>query len=182
MRKYIYLAISLAYATNIWAGISVPLYAGKDTSCNLKVFHDAAPGEAGTIAIKLFDVERNKCDLTKEKAARALDKALNNYKSRNNLSGIASIFLGRLINYKSLSDYLVKASKANKDWNNKNGRPAKGSNNKYVNYLLYSSNILDPFSAVLSKHNYKILGVSCEKILINEEKLPFDGMCWISVQ
>lgn len=184
MRKhtYTYLAFLLLFTADIYAGVRVQLFEEKNASCNIKAYHDAVPGESGVIVLKSFDTKDDKCEITQDKAINALDNAINNYKVRNDLSEITSIFLGRLISYKWLSDYLLKSSITNKNWNVQKGRPRNGTSNKYVNSLMYRSNILEPFSLVLSKYDYKMSGVSCEKILINKEKLPFDGMCWLTIQ
>jgi hypothetical protein len=67
-------------------------------------------------------------------------------------------------------------------WDKGSGKPVKGSVNKYVSALLYSKELLEPFSLAVNKNSYEITGVSCEKILINKEKLPYDGICWVSIR
>jgi len=180
--KYVFLVLLLTFSAELCAGVSNQLYEEKEVSCKLKVFHDAVPGENGVLVIKLFDAQRHDCDISREKAVKALDMALINFKNRNDLAEISSVFLGRLISYKWLSDNLLRMSKDNAAWNVRNGRPVKGTKNNYVNSLLHSSDILQPFYLILSKNNYKVSGISCEKILVNKEKLPFDGMCWITLQ
>ena len=112
-----------------------------------------------------------------------LEQALAKYKSNSDLAEISSIFLGgRLLSYPWMREYLTKASAKNNEWNIKTGKPRHGNSNAYVNNLLYSDKLLESFSAALKKFDYRITGISCEKILVNKNKLPEDGMCWLNLK
>lgn len=178
----ILLTLSIFFAVNVQAGISLTLFEQENDQCTVRALHDAVPGSKGVIMLKVFAGGKTDCKMTKEASATALEGALQHYKSRTDLSEITSVFLGRLVPYKWLNTYLVEASKTSKQWDINKGRPVQGTSNQYVNTLLYKGKVLESFSRVLAKYNYKITGVSCEKVLINRDKLPFDAMCWLVIR
>ncbi len=70
----------------------------------------------------------------------------------------------------------------NSNWSKPNGRPVKGTANDYVNSLLNTGDIFRPVSGILSRYNYSMSGVYCEKVLVFRDGTPFDAMCWLQVE
>ena len=173
----------LALSTVAFAGITELLHKASYGECTLTVMHDAVPGEKGVIVLRPGNRAGSACKLARPQAAEVLDKALQKYESSNDLAEITSVFLGgRLISYPWISEYLVNVSENNPGWNRATGKPEQSSINQYVNNILYTNDILAPFSQALQNHGYKITGISCEKILVNKDKLPYDALCWILIK
>jgi len=165
------------------AGVSQLLHETQFDNCAIKITHVAVPGSKGTSDIRAFNSENSRCTVEKHQVSDALNNALKQYKSLGGFPEIESIFLGRLfVTYTWMSKYLALMSSTDNRWDAKLGKPINMSINKYVNSVLFSSEILEPFSVALRHFGYRIISVSCEKILLNEEKFPYDGMCWISIE
>lgn len=188
MRKYQFISIlSILLFSTLpdWsiAGVSSLLHEAQFDDCTITISHDAVPGSSGTIDIRAFKNKNSRCAVEKSQVSEALNDALKKYKTRGDLSEIEGIFLGRLsVTYTWMSKYLTLISSNDDKWDAKSGKPNNTSINKYVNSVLHSSEVLKPFSQALHHFGYKIIRVSCEKILINKDKLPYDGMCWISIE
>ena len=67
--------------------------------------------------------------------------------------------------------------------------------NKYVSRLLFAKDLIEPIEAVLVKGNYKIVGVTVEKVLVGSfreiplyqgvaftGKVPYDAQVWLRLE
>lgn len=180
--KYYYLFFLLFYSTHTFADSSIQLISHKNKSCTIDIYHYTGADSKSLLKVKSFDNNHQRCNINNKSLSNILDKDLHVSIETNTLSDFGSIFLGRLISYRWLSDYLLQTAKNDKNWDALHGKPLKGSSNQYVNATLHIATLLKPLSYVLNKHSYKLSGVSCEKILINRQGLPFDGMCWLLIQ
>lgn len=180
--KLLLLLVLLSFAVNSQAGISTLLSETVHGDCKIKVTHDAVEGEDGLLIIRSRKNKYDSCKMTSTQVTQALTQGLKEHKNSKKLSAIRSIFLGRLQSYPWLRAYLIDQSKNNKQWNSAAGKPKKGSSNAYVNKLLNSGSALQAIKKPLAGFGYHVTGVSCEKILINKNKLPFDAMCWIKIK
>lgn len=164
------------------AGISQVLHLQTYGDCELTISHDTVVGFDGVIIIRFRTKDYKPCLVSKEKLSENLDKALQYFKS-NKLTEVTSVFLGgKLSSYPWMTEYLISRSKVSNEWNSILGKPISGHANTYVSKVLNSDTILKPFLMPLSKHQYEIMGIDCEKIMINSDKLPYDGLCWISIK
>lgn len=181
--KIISFSIVLLTLSNLAnAGVSELLYKENYGACSITAWHDAVPGEKGVIVFKP-DNNTAVCKLSKTQVTNILKNAFEKYQFRKDLSEITSIYLsGRLISYPWLNDYLTNSSKNNSRWNQTIGKPTESSINEYANSLLYSQRLLEPFLLALQQYQYDVTGISCEKVLINKENLPYDAMCWVIIK
>ncbi len=106
-----------------------------------------------------------------------------------------SLFIGRLIDYPWLSQYLADTAHRDKRWNKKKGRPINMDINAYVASVLGAADWLTPIQSELTQHGYDIVGVSVEKVLVggfgdrtsrDRKKLagrtPFDAQVWFRLR
>jgi len=179
---FLTLYVNATYAPIASAGVTTALFENQYGACMVRVEHDAVPGEEGVIVVRLRVKNAGDCRLTSSQLSHAIGEGVKRYKSNRNLAEIESVFIGRIYRYQWLSDYLVNTARKDAVWNNKSGKPVKGSSNHYVNTALFSKKLLKPILGELAKFDYKITGVSCEKVLINDKKLPYDAMCWFRLK
>ncbi len=103
----------------------------------------------------------------------------------------SSLFIGRLVDYPWLSQYLATAAYRDGGWNAKKGRPAALDINRYVAQVLFNKELLAPVAAVLATGGYRITGVSVEKVLVGgfrevpsyqgkmaPGRVPYDAQAW----
>lgn len=106
-----------------------------------------------------------------------------------------SLFLGRLIDYPWLCEFLAHAAYKDKKWNKHKGKPVSMDINKYVSTLLMQEDFTLSFDEVLGKSGYRVIGVGVEKVLVgtfNEiyqyrgemlpGKVPYDAMVWLRIE
>lgn len=172
----------LLVCMNAHAGVTQLLYEETFDKCQIRIEHDAVPGEDGVIVVRPATKDHSYCPVTQQQLNQALDQGLIKFKESKNLAAITSIFLGRTRSYPWMSVFLVENSRNNSGWDPKRGRPVNGSSNQYVNTLLSTRPITLPFSDILKPQGYKVTGISCEKVLINKEKLPYDALCWVTIK
>ena len=107
----------------------------------------------------------------------------------------SSLSMGRLIDYPWLSRYLADAARGDSRWDSKKGKPVFMDINKYVSLLLFAKDLMEPIEAVLVKGNYKIVGVTVEKVLVGSfreiplyqgvafpGKVPYDAQVWLRLE
>lgn len=181
MKNTIFLIASF-FTLNALAGVNTVLYENYTEHCNITISHDAVKGSTGTIIIRPRTADYNYCRLPKEQLSNHLNNALKTLSNKKNLTEITSLFLGRLKSYHWMRDHLIRESVNNEKWNKELGKAINESNIKYVNALLKNKYVLETFSRPLNKHSYKITDISCKKVLINKDKLPYDAMCWLSIK
>ncbi len=171
------------FSIPLYAGVSTVLYKTKVAGCNIVVSHDSVKGGAGTIVIRARSQAMVLCQISQASLQAALGSALKTLKVKKQLSPVTSIFLAnKLRSYQWMSELLVEKSINSARWDKKVGKPKKGTVNSYVNRLLYSETVLGPFSQSLKQYRFRISAVSCEKILINKNNLPYDAMCWLTIK
>ncbi|VAW79873.1 hypothetical protein MNBD_GAMMA12-3146 [hydrothermal vent metagenome] len=184
MRNNVLLGLLLIIVSiPVYAGISTTLYTAKIADCNVVVSHDSVKGGAGTLVIRARSKASTYCHISQAVIQAALGTALKTLKAKKQLSPITNVFLAnKLRSYPWISKVLVEKSMNNPQWNKKAGKPKSGTANRYVNKILYTTAVLIPFSQSLKQYQYTISAVSCEKILINKNNLPYEAMCWLKIK
>lgn len=172
----------LLISQNVFAGVTHLLYEETFSECYATASHDAVPGGEGVLVIRAATNDHEFCTVDQQHLLQVLERGLIKLKEESELSAITSIFLGRIHAYPWMSHYILESSEVNKLWDTKSGRPVKGSANQYINTLLGSTIITTPFSRILTPAGYNLTGISCEKVLLNDENLPYDALCWITVR
>ncbi|NOX89440.1 MAG: hypothetical protein GXO77_10470 [Calditrichaeota bacterium] len=132
------------------------------------------------------------CDIDKESLLRLLNKAFTGNDSLFVRQKFNSVFLGRIVEYPWLSEYLALYAKNDANWSLAKGRPVKARVNDYVASALTSDTLLYDFKKVFAKINYEVLSVSVEKVLVGscnniprysglpfKGKIPFDAQIYL---
>lgn len=165
------------------AGVTHLLYEEHAGQCRNTVSHDAVAGQPGVIILRPVGSGETPCVINKSQVKSLMEKGLQQYRGRKDLAPVTSVFLGgRLIAYPWLSRYVMEDARKNTLWNVDHGKPVSVSSNEYLNRSLFGAQVLAPFAEALQRYDYEITGVSCEKVLVNKNKLPFDGMCWLMIK
>jgi len=107
----------------------------------------------------------------------------------------SSLFIGRLIDYPWLSQYLATTAYGDQGWDSKKGRPAAMDINKYVSQLLFRRELVAQIEMVFEKGGYRVVGVSVEKVLvggfrevpfyqgeIHPGQVPYDAQVWFRLE
>ncbi len=107
----------------------------------------------------------------------------------------ASLFIGRMVEYPWLSNFVVRQALDDSVWSRKRGRPRGENINVYVAHLIEKHPFISHLDSILSKIHYKIKGVSVEKVLVGTYKhllhysgskftggVPFDAQVYLLLQ
>ena len=103
----------------------------------------------------------------------------------------SSLFIGRLIDYPWLSQYLATTAYGDHGWDSRKGKPVAMDINKYVSQLLFRKELMAQIEPVFEKGGYRIAGVTVEKVLVgglrevplyqgkmSPGKVPYDAQVW----
>ncbi len=106
----------------------------------------------------------------------------------------SALFIGRLIDYPWLSQYLATAAYRDQRWDSKKGKPATMDINKYVSQKLFQKELIAEIDAVFEKKGVRIVAVSVEKVLVGSFRevpfyqgkiypgwVPYDAQVWFRV-
>jgi len=183
MKRYpIFLLLAFFFSVPATAGVNNLLYEHRFDECNLTISHDVADSFDGVIVIRSLTKDYGYCAVSKQQVALSLAYAMKALVGNSNLKEVSSVFIGRLRSYKWMGDFLIRQSKISADWDSDLGKPLAGSNSTYVNAMLNVAEMLFPFSVPLQKHGYELTGVECEKIMVNNDKLPYEALCWLKIR
>lgn len=78
----------------------------------------------------------------------------------------SSLFIGRLIDFPWLSQYLALGAYKDRGWNRAKGKPAAMDVNKYVAIILAKREVTAQIEETFGDSGYRIVGVSVEKVLV----------------
>lgn len=173
--------IVLSWPSMNYAGVTTSLLSARIEDCPVKVEHDAVAGSPGVMLIRTRGEKPGDCDLSANQLADVIGQGMKELGGRRGLADITSIFIGRIYIYKWMSEYLGRTALNDKRWNRARRRPVAGSPNQYVNTVLNSPALLGPIMKQVEKNQYRITGVSCEKVLTDERRVPYDAMCWLKL-
>ncbi|PKN30791.1 MAG: hypothetical protein CVU64_01830 [Deltaproteobacteria bacterium HGW-Deltaproteobacteria-21] len=107
----------------------------------------------------------------------------------------SSLFIGRLIDFPWLSQYLALGAHKDRGWNREKGKPAAMDVNKYVATILARREVTAQIEETFGDSGYRIVGVSVEKVLVGgfgdvplyegemlSGKVPYDAMVWFRLE
>jgi len=107
----------------------------------------------------------------------------------------SSLFIGRLIDYPWLCQYLATTAYSDRGWDSKKGNPLAMGINKYVAQLLFRKEVVTPIESALGKGGYKVAGVTVEKVLVggfrevpsyqgpmHPGRVPYDAQVWFRLE
>ena len=109
------------------------------------------------------------------------------------LEGVyASLFLGRLVEYPWISEYLAVSACKDPGWNGRKGRPVSKDLNAYVRDMLVKAEVTAPFDEAFGDSGYKVVGMTVEKVGVSRfedvslsagtrcsGKVPYDALVWL---
>jgi hypothetical protein len=160
--------------------------------CTLSIEADE---EWRTLRLRAHHPRYQPCNVNQEEVLSLLASAFAKTEPPALQGEYTSLFIGRLIDYPWLSHYLAETAHRDKRWNRKKGRPIKREINRYTAGLLFNLDLLKPIQTELSKHGYRITGISVEKVLVGGAsdlpgpdrknlpgRLPFDAQVWLRLR
>ena len=159
----------------------------QEGKCSLRV---EAEDEAHILRLRVHPAYPE-CYATKESMQKVL-KAVFSKTYPPRLEGVyAYLFLGRLIDYPWLCEYLATSAYKDQRWDRKKGKPVSMGLYKYVSAILLSKEVTAQFEETFEDSGYKINSVTIEKVLVGgfhnvplyqgkrvPGKVPFDAAVW----
>ena len=159
--------------------------------CSLRV---EADDQSRTLRLRVHP-EDPECHITRDAAYEIL-KAVFSKTDPPKLEGTyASLFLGRLIDYPWLCEYLASSAYKDPRWDKNKGKPVSMNINKYVSAILFSREVTAQFEEAFGNSGYRVRAVSVEKVLVGSfsdvplyqgkmplGKIPYDAMVWLSLE
>lgn len=178
MSKSTLLIILMLLSYNAHAGIETILLDKSHGDCIIRITHDAIPtSKTGSIVFrsyKLLNGVHEPCPPQKNDISTSLDSAFEVYRQKQ-LKPATSIFIGRLIHYPWVVDYLATQGPV---LDKTTGQDRTG----LFNNSAFLDEVLMPFQTATAKHHYKIDKTECEKILVNHQGIITDALCWLVIE
>jgi hypothetical protein len=159
--------------------------------CSLTVESD---DESNTLRLRVHP-EREDCHIKKESMLSAL-KAIFSKIDMSKLEGTySSLYIGRLIDYPWLSQYLAVTACKDPAWDKKRGKPVALGINKYVSNIPSRKEITAEIEEAFATSGYRVISTTVEKVLVGgfgdvplwqgkmaPGKLPYDAMVWFRLE
>lgn len=163
----------------------------EEGDCSLRV---EADDQSRMLRLRVHP-EYPRCHATKESVQRTL-KAVFSTADPPKLQGVyATLYLGRLIDYPWLCEYLALTAYSDPRWDKKRGKPVSMDLHKYVSAVLSNREVLSQFEEAFGDSGYAVRAVSVEKVLVGRlgdvplyqgsvkpGKVPFDAMVWFRLE
>jgi hypothetical protein len=166
----------------------VSMEAGK---CSLTVEVD---DESRTVRLRVLP-EQEDCYIEKASMLEALKIAFSKTDSPKLEGTYNSLFIGRLVGYPWLSQYLADSASKDPAWNKRKGKPNNLDINKYVKDILSRKEVTTELDKALEAGGYRVIAVTVEKVLVGglrevplhqgklaPGKVPFDAMVWFRLK
>jgi hypothetical protein len=156
--------------------------------CTLQVEMD---DDSGCLGLRVLP-QSGGCRVAAHQMVSALKAAMGRIPaSPSSGQACTSLFIGRLVDYPWLSEYLAETACQDPDWNRARGRPKNGDIHRYVAGVLSGTEVLARMQAAFDGSGYRVAGASVEKVLVGERagrcgsagrarpaRVPFDAMVW----
>ena len=112
------------------------------------------------------------------------------------LEGVyTSLFLGRLIDYPWLCEYLAVSAYKDVRWDKKKGKPVSVDLYKYISAILSTREVISQFEDAFGDSGYTIRAITLEKVCVGRfsdvplyqgkmrpGKIPFDALVWFRLK
>jgi hypothetical protein len=164
------------------------ILAVQEGNCSLRV---EADDQSQTLRLRVLP-EGPACHITKSAMQRILQATFSKTHPPKLEGTYTSLFMGRLIEYPWLSQYLALSAYSDPRWDKKKGRPVSMGLHKYVQNILARPEVTAQFDESLSISGYRVAAVTVEKVgvgslqdvpLYGGEKLPgkmpYDALVWL---
>jgi len=168
------------------------IVASKVGECELRV---EANDKWRTLRLRAHHPRHGGCDIDRESMLSTLGSAFSQTGSPKMEGSYSSLYIGRLIDYPWMSQYLANGAHGDRGWDSGKGKPVAMDINKYVSNLLSVKELIEPIEAVLAKGGYRVVGVTVEKVLVGDfravpmyqgkmfrGRVPYDAQVWIRLE
>lgn len=159
--------------------------------CTLRVEVD---DQSHTLRLRAHPDGRS-CAVTKDAMLQTLTAAFAKTDPPKLEGTYLSLFIGRLIDFPWLSEYLALAAYEDRGWNRAKGKPVAMNINKFVAAILERRDVTAQIEETFGDSGYWIVGVSVEKVLVGgfgdvplyegpmrSGRVPYDGMVWFRLE
>jgi hypothetical protein len=148
-----------------------------------------------TLRLRAHHPEYKDCHIDEDSMLSLLKAAFSKGDSPKLERSYSSLFIGRLIDYPWLSQYLATNAYRDRGWDSKKGKPVAMAINQYVSRLLFRKELMAQIETVFEKGGYRIVGVTVEKVLvggfrevplyqgeIHPGRVPYDAQVWFRLE
>jgi hypothetical protein len=168
------------------------IVSSKVGECNLTVESNE---NQHTLRLRAHHPKYKGCHIDKNSMVSVLTAAFLKNDSPKLEGSYSSLFIGRLIDYPWLSQYLATTATRDRGWDSKKGKPAAMDINKYVSQLLFRKEWMAEIETAFEKGGYRVVGVSVEKVLVggfrevpfyqgemHPGRVPYDAQVWFRLE
>ena len=148
-----------------------------------------------TLRLRAHHPKYQGCHIDKNSMLSVLSAAFLKDDSPKLEGSYSSLFIGRLIDYPWLSQYLAATAHRDRRWDSKKGKPVSMDINKYVSQLLFRKELMAQIEPVFEKGGYRVVGVTAEKVLVggfrevpfyqgerHPGRVPYDAQVWFRLE
>jgi hypothetical protein len=159
--------------------------------CSLTVESD---NQSHTLRLRVHP-EYNDCHISKDSMLSALKAAFTKIEPPKLEESYSSLYIGRLIDYPWLSQYLATTVYRDRGWDKKRGKHIALDINKYVSNILSRKEITVQLEEAFAASGYKVISTTVEKVLIGDfrsvplyqgemtpGKVPYDAQVWFRLE
>jgi hypothetical protein len=148
-----------------------------------------------TLRLRAHHPQYQDCKIEKSLMLSAIRSAFVNLDPSNPAQGYSSLFIGRLIDFPWLSQYLAVSAQKDPGWDSRQGKARAQELNRYVSKILSQGEILAEIEGVTASSGYRMVGVSVEKVLVGglrevplyqgpmaAGRFPYDAQVWFRLE
>jgi hypothetical protein len=148
-----------------------------------------------TLRLRAHHPKYKGCHIDRDAMLSALSAAFLKTESPKLEGSYSSLFIGRLIDYPWLSQYLSVTAYRDNGWDSKRGKPVSMGINKYVSNVLSGKELMAQMEATFAKGGYRVVSTTVEKVLvggfhevplyqgdIHPGRVPYDAQVWFRLE
>jgi hypothetical protein len=156
-------------------------------NCTLRV---EAEDQSHMLRVRIHPEDLH-CTITKEAVQSVLKEAFSKTSPPMLEGSYSSLFMGRLIDYPWLSQYLATTAYKDKGWNHTRGKHRSMNTYTYVAAILSRPEVVSSIEETFGGSGYRIVAATVEKILVGSfrevpmyegknlpGRVPYDCMVW----
>lgn len=160
-------------------------------TCLLRV---EADDESHTLRLRV-QPEYPACHVSKDAMQSVLRGAFSRTDPPRLEGTYSSLYIGRLIDFPWLSQYLAAEAYKDEGWNRERGKPVSMDINKYVGALLSRKEVAAKLEETFGNSGYSILSAIVEKVLVGgfrdvplyqgemaTGRVPYDAQVWFMLE
>jgi hypothetical protein len=148
-----------------------------------------------TLRLRAHHPEGRNCLVDRDSMLSSLSEAFSETGLMKFVGVFTSLYIGRIIDYPWLSQYLANTARMDRKWNAKRGKPVTLNVNQYVSGVLSQREVLTQIETTVAKSGYRVTGVSVEKVLVGGLRevpqyagdmaaglFPYDAQVWFRLE